>query len=89
MATLETSLEANYDGHRTDGQEDKATYRGTSYRSAQKHYAYYIVQILHEYCHIQNIVQYCANISQILSVHHPNIVRISKICNKYSLFLYL
>ena len=31
IATLETSLEANYD-RRTD----KATYRGTSYRSAQK-----------------------------------------------------
>jgi len=31
MATLETSLEANY--HR---RTDKATYRGTSYRSAQK-----------------------------------------------------
>ena len=37
MATLEPSLEANYDRHRTDiGQADKATYRGTSYRSAQK-----------------------------------------------------
>ena len=32
MATLETSLEANYDRHGTR----KATYRGTSYRSAQK-----------------------------------------------------
>ena len=39
MATLEPSLEANYDRHRTDiGQADKATYRGTSYRSAQKSY---------------------------------------------------
>ena len=37
MATLETSLEANYDIGQTDGQEDKATYRGTSYRSAQKY----------------------------------------------------
>ena len=37
MATLKTSLEANYDRHRTDiGQADKATYRGTGYRSAQK-----------------------------------------------------
>ena len=33
MATLETSPEANYDTGRTD----KATYRGTSYRSAQKY----------------------------------------------------
>ena len=32
MATLETSPEANYDTTWTD----KATYRGTSYRSAQK-----------------------------------------------------
>ena len=36
MATLETSLEANYDRWTSDGQADKATYRGTSYRSAQK-----------------------------------------------------
>ena len=39
MATLETSPEANCD-RRTDGQTDrqadKATYRGSSYRSAQK-----------------------------------------------------
>ena len=34
IATLETSLEANYDG-RT---RDKATYRGPSYRSAQKYW---------------------------------------------------
>ena len=31
IATLETSLEANY-----DGRTNKATYRGPSYRSAQK-----------------------------------------------------
>ena len=36
MATLETSPEANYDGQGTDGRTEKATYRGTSYRSAQK-----------------------------------------------------
>ena len=35
MATQETSLEANYDGQ-ADGQAEKATYRGTSYHSAQK-----------------------------------------------------
>ena len=33
---LETSLEANYDRRTPDGQTEKATYRGTSYRSAQK-----------------------------------------------------
>ena len=32
MATLKTSLEANYETRRTEN----ATYRGTSYRSAQK-----------------------------------------------------
>ena len=32
MVTLKTSPEANYHGHHMD----KATYRGTSYRSAQK-----------------------------------------------------
>ena len=32
MAALEGSLEASYD----TGQTEKATYRGTSYRSAQK-----------------------------------------------------
>ena len=39
MATLETSPEANCDrrtGRRAGGQDDKATYRGSSYRSAQK-----------------------------------------------------
>ena len=37
MATLKTSPEANYDTGRTDGHgTEKATYRGTSYRSAQK-----------------------------------------------------
>ena len=40
MATLETSLEANYDRRTLDGQADKATYRGTSYRSAQKYKNY-------------------------------------------------
>ena len=35
LTTLETSLQANY--HRqADRQEEKATYRGTSSRSAQK-----------------------------------------------------
>ena len=47
MATLETSLEANYDKRtdtrwtQTDGQTEKATYRGTSYRSAHKRCAEY------------------------------------------------
>ena len=37
IATLETSLKANYDRRTRDtGRTDKATYRGTSYRSAQK-----------------------------------------------------
>ena len=35
MATLETSPEANCD-RQADRQNDKATYRGSSYRSAQK-----------------------------------------------------
>ena len=37
LATLKASLEANYDRRTPDGHgTDKATYRGTSYRSAQK-----------------------------------------------------
>ena len=39
MATLETSPEANSDrrtGRQAGGQKEKATYRGSSYRSAQK-----------------------------------------------------
>ena len=36
MATLETSPEANYDGRTDTGRTEKATFRGTSYRSAQK-----------------------------------------------------
>ena len=35
MATLQTSLEANSD-RQTGRQTEKATYRGSSYRSAQK-----------------------------------------------------
>ena len=35
MASLETSLKANSD-RQTDRQTEKATYRGLSYRSAQK-----------------------------------------------------
>ena len=35
MTTLQTSLEANCD-RQTDRQDDKATYRGSRYRSAQK-----------------------------------------------------
>ena len=46
MVTLKTSLEANYDTGRTDGHRtEKATYRGTSYRSAQK------IPILLDYIH--------------------------------------
>ena len=46
MATIETSPEANCD-RRTDRQDDKATYRGSSYRSAQKclHDKYYLTNI--------------------------------------------
>ena len=36
MDTLESSLEANCD-RQTEGQKDKATYRGSSYRSALKY----------------------------------------------------
>ena len=36
VATLKTSLEANSERQNTEGKKENATFRGSSYRSAQK-----------------------------------------------------